>query len=129
MSPFSLPALQLGKQCTKVEESGGGLTVSFGDGETVECDLMLVAVGRGLGAEIVNTDQGSQFTAQAFVDAAFSGNKAEASYNPAYLSEWLKSAKSEEVVLSLQGPDRPLLMSAVDEESGSNLRGLIMPMT
>src|SRR2546421_1558215 len=40
-------ALHLEKQCTKVEESGGGLTVYFGDGESVECDLMLVAVGRG----------------------------------------------------------------------------------
>jgi dihydrolipoamide dehydrogenase len=40
-------ALHLEKQCTKVEESGGGLTVHFGDGETVEADLMLVAVGRG----------------------------------------------------------------------------------
>jgi dihydrolipoamide dehydrogenase len=40
-------ALQLGKQCTKVEERGGALTVHFGDGETVECDLMLVSVGRG----------------------------------------------------------------------------------
>jgi dihydrolipoyl dehydrogenase len=40
-------ALHLEKQCTKVEESGSGLTVHFGSGETVECDLMLVAVGRG----------------------------------------------------------------------------------
>jgi dihydrolipoamide dehydrogenase len=39
--------LNLEKQCTKVEETGGGLTVHFGDGESVECDLMLVAVGRG----------------------------------------------------------------------------------
>src|SRR5438067_2450286 len=39
--------LHLEKQCTGVEESGGGLTVSFGEGETVECDLMLVSVGRG----------------------------------------------------------------------------------
>src|SRR2546430_1877134 len=39
--------LHLEKQCTKVEESGGGLTVHFGEGETVECDLMLVADGRG----------------------------------------------------------------------------------
>ncbi len=39
--------LELEKQCTGVEEKGGGLTVTFGDGETVECDLMLVAVGRG----------------------------------------------------------------------------------
>src|ERR687887_348167 len=40
-------ALHLEKQCTKVEESGEGLTVHFGEGETVECDLMLVSVGRG----------------------------------------------------------------------------------
>src|SRR3954454_6128297 len=39
--------LELGKQCSKVEESGGSLTVHYGDGETVEADLMLVAVGRG----------------------------------------------------------------------------------
>jgi dihydrolipoamide dehydrogenase len=39
--------LHLEKQCTKVEETGDGLRVHFGDGETVDCDLMLVAVGRG----------------------------------------------------------------------------------
>jgi dihydrolipoamide dehydrogenase len=39
--------LELGKQCSKVEESGSELTVHFGDGETVQADLMLVAVGRG----------------------------------------------------------------------------------
>src|SRR5215207_8692816 len=39
--------LHLEKQCTKVEEVGEGLRVHFGDGETVETDLMLVAVGRG----------------------------------------------------------------------------------
>src|ERR671931_775581 len=39
--------LHLEKQCSKVEESGDGLTVHFGDGETLECDLMLVSVGRG----------------------------------------------------------------------------------
>jgi dihydrolipoamide dehydrogenase len=39
--------LQLELQCTKVEETGDGLTVHFGDGDTVECDLMLVSVGRG----------------------------------------------------------------------------------
>jgi dihydrolipoamide dehydrogenase len=54
-------ALQLGKQCTKVEEQGGGLRVHFGPAEgdateTVDCDLMLVSVGRaplveGLGLE------------------------------------------------------------------------------
>ena len=39
--------LQLGKQCTGVEQQGNELRVSFGDGESVECDLMLVSVGRG----------------------------------------------------------------------------------
>jgi dihydrolipoamide dehydrogenase len=39
-------ALNLGKQATKVEEAADGLRVHFGDGETVEADLMLVAVGR-----------------------------------------------------------------------------------
>ncbi len=48
--------VQLGKQCTKVEETESGLVVHFGEGETVECDLMLVSVGRaplveGLGLE------------------------------------------------------------------------------
>jgi dihydrolipoamide dehydrogenase len=40
-------ALQLGKQCTQVDDDGSQLTVHFGDGETVQCDVMLVAVGRG----------------------------------------------------------------------------------
>jgi dihydrolipoamide dehydrogenase len=40
-------ALQLGKQCKEVKDNGGSITVSFGDGETVEADLMLVSVGRG----------------------------------------------------------------------------------
>jgi len=40
-------ALQLGKQCTGVEQHGNTLRVSFGDGESVDCDLMLVSVGRG----------------------------------------------------------------------------------
>jgi dihydrolipoamide dehydrogenase len=49
-------ALQLGKQCTKVEESGSELTIHFGEGETLGADLMLVSVGRaplveGLGLE------------------------------------------------------------------------------
>src|SRR5919204_1718740 len=39
--------LHLEKQCTKVEDSGSELTVHFGDGETVQTDLMLVSVGRG----------------------------------------------------------------------------------
>jgi dihydrolipoamide dehydrogenase len=43
--------LHLEKQCTQVDESGDGLTVHFGEGETVECDLMLVSVGRGPSVE------------------------------------------------------------------------------
>src|SRR5213593_2549732 len=39
--------LHLEKQCTGVEQSGSELTVHFGDGETVQADLMLVSVGRG----------------------------------------------------------------------------------
>jgi dihydrolipoamide dehydrogenase len=39
--------LQLAKQCSRVEQRGNSLTVHFGEGETVECDLMLVSVGRG----------------------------------------------------------------------------------
>jgi len=49
-------ALHLSKQCTQVTDDGEHLTVHFGEGETVECDLMLVSVGRaalvdGLGLE------------------------------------------------------------------------------
>ena len=49
-------ALQLGRQCTRVDDDGSQLTVHFGDGETVQADLMLVSVGRaplveGLGLE------------------------------------------------------------------------------
>ncbi len=40
-------SLQLGKQCSKVEDDGSQLTVHYGDGETAQADLMLVAVGRG----------------------------------------------------------------------------------
>src|SRR5436305_1651814 len=40
-------SLQLGKQCKEVSDAGGQLTVTFGDGETVQADLMLVSVGRG----------------------------------------------------------------------------------
>ncbi len=48
--------LHLGKQCTKVEQNGSTLTVHFGEGESIEADLMLVAVGRtplveGIGLE------------------------------------------------------------------------------
>ncbi len=43
--------LHLEKQCRKVEDAGGALTVYFGDDETVEADLMLVSVGRGPSVE------------------------------------------------------------------------------
>ncbi len=51
-------ALELGKQCSRVDDDGSQLTVHFGDGETVQADLMLVSVGRaplveGLGLETV----------------------------------------------------------------------------
>ncbi|HJU48252.1 MAG TPA: dihydrolipoyl dehydrogenase, partial [Gaiellaceae bacterium] len=39
-------AVNLGKQCTQVDDHGSHLTVHFGEGETVDCDLMLVSVGR-----------------------------------------------------------------------------------
>jgi dihydrolipoamide dehydrogenase len=53
--------LHLEKQCTQVDETGDGLTVHFGEGETVDCDLMLVSVGRGplvegLGLEEIGVD-------------------------------------------------------------------------
>src|ERR671936_2417584 len=40
-------AVHLEKTCNKVEQNGNPLTVYFADDETVECDLMLVSVGRG----------------------------------------------------------------------------------
>jgi dihydrolipoamide dehydrogenase len=49
--------LHLGKQCTKVEDSGSELTVYFGEGETVQADLMLVAVGRGPTVEGLGLEQ------------------------------------------------------------------------
>ncbi|HWQ24118.1 MAG TPA: dihydrolipoyl dehydrogenase [Gaiellaceae bacterium] len=49
-------AVHLGKQCTRVDDTGSELVVHFGEGETVACDLMLVSVGRaplveGIGLE------------------------------------------------------------------------------
>jgi dihydrolipoamide dehydrogenase len=54
-------AVHLGKQCTKVEDTGSELVVHFGEGETVTCDLMLVSVGRaplveGLGLEAAGVE-------------------------------------------------------------------------
>ena len=50
-------ALQLEKTCTGVEDDGSQLTVHFGDGETVQADLMLVAVGRGPTVEGIGLEQ------------------------------------------------------------------------
>ena len=49
-------ALHLSKQCTQVDDHGDHLTVHFGEGETVDCELLLVSVGRaalvdGIGLE------------------------------------------------------------------------------
>ena len=49
-------AMHLEKQCTGVEDHGDRLVVHFGDGESLETDLMLVSVGRaplveGIGLE------------------------------------------------------------------------------
>ncbi|HEX2302851.1 MAG TPA: FAD-dependent oxidoreductase, partial [Gaiella sp.] len=46
----------LSKQCTQVDDHGDHLTIHFGEGESVDCDLMLVSVGRaalvdGIGLE------------------------------------------------------------------------------
>src|SRR4051812_32169597 len=62
--------LELGKQCTKVEDDGSQLTVHYGDGETVQADLMLVSVGRaplveGIGLE----NAGVQFDKRAGIAA------------------------------------------------------------
>src|SRR5438045_2004388 len=50
-------ALHLEKQCNKVEEQDGALTVHFVDGETVEADLMLVSVGRGPQVEGIGLEE------------------------------------------------------------------------
>ena len=49
--------LELGKQCSKVEDDGSQLTVHYGDGETVQADLMLVSVGRGPLVEGIGLEQ------------------------------------------------------------------------
>jgi len=54
-------ALELGKQCREVHDDGSQVTVVFGDGETVQADLMLVSVGRGpvvegLGLETIGVE-------------------------------------------------------------------------
>jgi len=53
--------LHLGKQCTQVDDTGSGLVVHFGEDERVECDVMLVSVGRaplveGIGLEAAGVE-------------------------------------------------------------------------
>ncbi|MBV8563175.1 MAG: dihydrolipoyl dehydrogenase [Actinobacteria bacterium] len=63
-------ALQLGKQCHKVEDDGSQLTVHFGDGETVQADLMLVSVGRGPTVEGIGLEEaGVQYDRRAGIAA------------------------------------------------------------
>ena len=50
-------ALHLGKQCTQVDDDGSQLTVHFGEGETVQADLMLVSVGRAPLVEGIGLEQ------------------------------------------------------------------------
>jgi dihydrolipoamide dehydrogenase len=50
-------AMHLEKQCTGVEDTGSGLVVRFGDGESVEADLMLVSVGRAPLVEGLGLDE------------------------------------------------------------------------
>src|SRR3989449_2133793 len=50
-------AMHLDKQCTQVDDDGSKLTVHFGEGETVEADLMLVSVGRGPVVEGLGLEQ------------------------------------------------------------------------
>ena len=49
--------LHLAKQCTQVDDTSSGLVVHFGEGETVECDLMLVSVGRAPLVEGIGLEQ------------------------------------------------------------------------
>src|SRR5947199_1382196 len=61
--------LQLGKQCTGVEQHGNELRVSFGDGESAACDLMLVSVGRGPLVEGIGLEAaGVEFDQRAGID-------------------------------------------------------------
>jgi dihydrolipoamide dehydrogenase len=49
--------MHLEKQCTGVEDTGNGVVVRFGDGESVEADLMLVSVGRAPLVEGLGLDE------------------------------------------------------------------------
>jgi dihydrolipoamide dehydrogenase len=54
-------AIHTGKQCTRVDDDGGQLTIHFGEDETADADLMLVSVGRApvvadLGLEAIGVE-------------------------------------------------------------------------
>ena len=62
--------LHLSKQCKRVDDDGSQLTVHFGEGETVQADLMLVAVGRGPLVEGIGLESiGVQFDKRAGIAA------------------------------------------------------------
>lgn len=50
-------AMHLERQCTRVDDLGDHLVVRFGDGESVEADLMLVAVGRAPSVKGLGLDE------------------------------------------------------------------------
>jgi dihydrolipoamide dehydrogenase len=59
-------SLELGKQCTKIEDDGSQLTVHYGEEDTALADLMLVSVGRGpLVEQIGLEDAGVEFDRRA----------------------------------------------------------------
>ena len=61
-------SLELGKQCSRIEDDGSQLIVHYGDRESVAADLMLVSVGRGpLVAEIGLEEAGVEFDQRAGV--------------------------------------------------------------
>jgi dihydrolipoamide dehydrogenase len=49
--------VHLESQCKSVAEQNGSLTVTFGENETVECDLMLVSTGRGPTVENIGLEE------------------------------------------------------------------------
>src|SRR5436305_7603783 len=62
--------LHLGKQATRIEDDGSQVTVHFGEGETVQADLMLVSVGRGPLVEGIGLEAaGVQFDRRAGIAA------------------------------------------------------------
>ena len=49
--------VHLGKECTQINDTGSALDVRFGDNESVECDLMLVSVGRAPSVEGIGLEE------------------------------------------------------------------------